>query len=97
MKSKKFFAIIFLIPLIFAIYFGFLSSKVNDLYPATGVITDISDDVVTYEDFNGFKWQFYGAEDFSIGDVVSVMMNDNNTPEIFDDEIVKVRYSGYIG
>lgn len=70
--------------------------ETRDLYPMTGVITDISDDVVTFEDFNGFRWVFNGAEDYFIGDVVAVIMDGRNTPLIFDDTIVDIRYDGWI-
>lgn len=64
-------------------------------YPATMIVQSIENDVVTIEDSEGFLWQFIGAEDWNVGDICSVMMYDNGTPEILDDEIVKNYNSGF--
>ena len=67
------------------------------LYPMTTKVVELDreNDVVTCEDFNGFLWQFDGCEDLQEGDICSMIMNDNGTPKIFDDEIVSVKYDGY--
>ncbi len=67
------------------------------LYPMTTKVVELDreNDVVTCEDFNGFLWQFEGCEDWQEGDICSMIMNDNGTPKIFDDEIVSVKYDGY--
>lgn len=68
---------------------------VSGIYPGTGIITEIKNDVVTFEDFNGFLWSFEGAEDYAINDRVAVIFDDAGTEEIFDDIILQVRYCGY--
>lgn len=67
------------------------------IYPQCAIIDnlDYKTDVVTCIDSVGFIWQFYGCEDYAIGDLVSFTMWDAFTEEIFDDTILDVRYSGY--
>lgn len=72
--------------------------QTETLYPMTTVVTEVNHetDTVIITDFNGFEWQFVGTEDWSKGDVCSCIMSDNGTPLIFDDEIIKVKYDGWI-
>ena len=67
----------------------------SDLYGLTTVITDITDDTVTCIDFNGNAWQFTGAEDWAVDDIAALVMFNNGTPEIEDDEIITATYSGW--
>ena len=64
-------------------------------YPAAGIVSDIHDDTVYVTDSAGFTWAFCPAEDWMIGDMAAMTMNDKGTPSILDDEIVDVRYTGY--
>lgn len=68
-----------------------------DLQPLTAVIIDCNprDDIVTVEDGGGNLWQFAGIEDYEPGDLVSMLMDGKNTPLIYDDEIISVRYAGW--
>jgi len=59
------------------------------------VALDYTVDLVTVEDFNGFRWCFYECDDWQIGDCVSIVMHDNDTPLIFDDVIYSVRYGAW--
>ena len=68
----------------------------NETYPQTMVVVGIENDTVIIEDFNGFQFQFDGAEDWMVGDICSCIMRTNGTETIVDDEIVDTRYSGYI-
>lgn len=74
-----------------------LVGMVGGVYPKTMQITgmDRETDIVTCTDSVGFQWEFYGCEDYYVGDYVSAIMYDNNTQNVFDDEIIEVRYSGY--
>lgn len=74
----------------------FASLAHAEIYPTTFVIVKVTNNIVIAEDFNENLWAWEGAEDWMEGDIASAIMNDNGTPEIFDDEIVTVRYSGYI-
>ena len=68
------------------------------LYPMTGIVVEVNydEDIVSVEDFNGNIWEFYGCEDWMEGDVCALLMNDCGTAEVTDDEIVSVRYCGYV-
>ncbi len=70
----------------------------NHLYAETTLVVHVSEssDTVTVEDFNGNLWQFKGIDDWYVGDVCSVLFDSKGTSEIKDDEIVKVKYSGYM-
>ena len=67
------------------------------LYPMTGIVTELNetDDTVTVETATGFRFAFYGVEDWQIGDFASCIMYDNGTDEITDDAILTVRYAGH--
>ena len=77
---------------------GALCNPTTTDYPMTTIVVNLDHekDVVTCKDFNGFLWQFEGCEDWQEGDICSMIMNDNGTPKIFDDEIISVRYDGWI-
>lgn len=68
------------------------------IYPACGVVValDRDADTVTVEDVAGFTWAFYGVEDWCLGDVAAMIMYDNGTLSIKDDEIIDVRYCGIV-
>jgi len=66
------------------------------LYPETMVITDINQDTVTAKTATGFIYSFSGTEDYTTGDIISCIMNDNGTEDnITDDIIISVQYSGF--
>lgn len=74
------------------------SEKTANLYAITTVIVEINDEykLITCQDFNGNEWCFTDCEgDWNVGDIVSMVMYDRNTPIIYDDEIISVRYSGW--
>ena len=86
--------------LVFGIFFAgvyYKKDKPQD-YPTCGVVVEVNykNDLVVVEDFNGNLWEFEGCEDWLEGDIASMIMNDCGTPEIYDDEIITVRYSGYV-
>ena len=68
-------------------------------YPETFIVVavDQDHDFITLQDFNGFTWNWNGCEDWMVGDIASAIMNSKGTEEIFDDEIMELKYSGYIG
>lgn len=69
----------------------------NHYYPTTMIITklDHDNDIIIMEDFKGHVWMYDGIEDNLIGDVISCIMYDNKTELIYDDKIIKIKYSGY--
>lgn len=79
--------------------FALLASHAHaDTYPLTTVVTDVDHDadIVEVLDFNGNQWLFEGAEDWFVGDICSMIMDDNDTDEVFDDEIVCARCDGWL-
>lgn len=69
----------------------------TNYYPQTMYVyqVDAIHDVVTFVDSNHELWQLEGVEDWSVGDCASLIMFDNYTPEIKDDEIAAARYNGF--
>lgn len=59
------------------------------------VEVDRDNDIVTCEDYNGNLWEFYGAEDWEIGDCVSLLMNSKGTEKIQDDTIENAKFSAW--
>ena len=70
-------------------------SKNQDYYPMTTVVReiDIKNDVVTVENNNGHLYAFTGVEDWQVGDICSLMLDNNGTESIFDDIILKAIYN----
>lgn len=69
------------------------------IYSTTTMVTnvDYDTDIVTIQTFSGIEYQFEGCEDWYEGDICTVTMYDNGTPDtIYDDEILQTRYSGWI-
>ena len=68
------------------------------MYPACGVVVrlDYDTDTVTVEDVTGHEWQFYGCEDWCLGDVAALLMYDWGTVSILDDEIMIAHYAGTV-
>ncbi len=69
----------------------------ENLYPLSAVVVSLDEenDIVAVEDCVGFVWEFTGIEDWSVGDGCSMIMNNNGTNVIFDDEIVVVHYERF--
>ena len=87
---------IFVCGLVGAFWFACDSMGTKEaVYPSTAVVVSVDreNDVVVCVDGNGEEWQFTEADDWFVGDLVSMLMNDKGTPSIYDDEIVSVRYS----
>ena len=97
-KIKDFVVSIIIICVLLFILFGYASPKTSELYPLTARIVslDYENDIVTCIDGTGNLWDFYECDDWQIDDFVSLLMNDNGTPEmIYDDIIEMVRYSNF--
>jgi len=81
------------------ILISLVASSSAEYYPRTALVTslDYTTDCVIATDWAGIEWEFTGIEDWQINDLVSMMMDDNNTPNtIYDDIIVKALYGGFI-
>lgn len=80
-------------------FVGMLAKPADEnLYALTTQVVqvDYENDVVVCQDFNGDLWEFEGCEDWLYGDIASMVMNDKGTPVKYDDEIVSVRYGGWL-
>lgn len=90
---KKVFALVLILVSLLSCMGAYAST-----YPIVFVVaeTDEVSDVLVLEDFNGFLWEWEGIEDFFPGDVVAAIMDDLGTDEVFDDEIVSIRYCGWL-
>lgn len=68
----------------------------EEIYPRTMVVSEIDaeSDIVTLTDSTGHMWEFYGVEDWEVGDICSCIMDTNGTENITDDIIVDARYNG---
>lgn len=74
------------------------SSDTSGRYYATSAVVveiDSESDTVVCEDFNGSRWAFRGVEDWCIGDGASLLMYDNGTPWIYDDEVKDAGYTAW--
>lgn len=73
-------------------------TKVVEMYSLVTKVTkvDYDNDIVECEDFNGNVWSFYGCEDWSEEDCAGLLMSDNGTKTIYDDEVINARYCGWI-
>jgi len=74
------------------------TAQAVEIYPRCGIIVDFDydTDIVVVEDSVGFIWEFYGIEDYCIGDLVIMTLCNVGEPEyIIDDEIIEVVYGGY--
>ena len=69
-----------------------------NIYAETFLVSEVVGEKVILTDFNGMQWAFYDTEgdDWRPGDIASCIMSDNGTEIIFDDQILSIKYSGYI-
>lgn len=77
---------------------GVIGGRTTHQYTLTVYVAEIdrAEDVVAYETHSGHRFEWQGVEDQETGEVYSLMMDDNGTPEtIEDDRIISARYSGW--
>lgn len=60
------------------------------------ISTDATSDTVQIEDTHGEVWEFFGAEDFQKGNSVVVLMDNQKTSTIYDNEILSVRLDPFV-
>lgn len=70
--------------------------NLTEIYSLATVVTavDAENDVVECQDYNGNVWEFTGCDDWQVEDIASLILHNNNTDDITDDEILSVTYSG---
>lgn len=68
-------------------------------YPTALIVSyvDYEEDVVYACTWTNIEYSWYRVEDWMEGDIAACIMDDNGTPDtIFDDQIVAVRYAGWV-
>ena len=75
----------------------FCAAGITEIRPDSVVVveTDYSTDTLVLETATGMIFTYEGIEDIFIGDLVSVSFDDNDTPDITDDVVLKLEYSGF--
>lgn len=71
---------------------------VDNFYTRTGLVVDLDYDTDTVTVVAGcdFAWQFTGCEDYCVGDLVEMLMQEAGDPKnIFDDVIYSTCYAGF--
>lgn len=77
------------------LYYALSVDNKAEIYPATLIVVEIHDDYVVGETSTGFRYKIE-EEDYEIGDYVSCMMDNNNTPDtIEDDKVISHQFGGY--
>ena len=69
----------------------------HSIYPLTVQVVELDHDadVVVCVDETGNCWEFYGVEDWQVGNFASLLMDDNGTTEtIYDDVITMICHAG---
>jgi hypothetical protein len=81
----------------YAIHHDDVPAAEGNCYALTCEVVEVDrdSDIVTCEDSNGNLWEFYGCEDWQVGDCASLLMWDNGTENITDDEIISARYNSW--
>ncbi len=71
---------------------------INNYYPQTFIVDDLDyeNDLIILVDFNGNVFEYEGIEDYEPGDVAAAIMYNNGTTFINDDQIIDLKYCGYI-
>lgn len=98
---KKFLALILCVVYVLAVLTVSVEAKKTPApkgyYPTTAVVVKVNrkTDTVTVKDAVGRMWEFYGCEDWQVGDVASLLMYDRGTKRVKDDKIVMAHYSGF--
>lgn len=92
----KKFAIVWCVIVAFAILMEIAACA--EIYPQTFVVDLVNheQDFMILVDFNGNEWIYNDVEDFDCGDIIAAIMEECGTPTIYDDEIIMIRYAGYM-
>lgn len=76
---------------------GEAAEPAQEYYAKTARVVEVNraTDEVSVEDSVGFLWTFYGCEDWEVGDCASLLMTNNGTLTIFDDEICGAQFNNW--
>ena len=90
-------ALAFALPVLMYVEYQAEVKAEHSVYPLTVQVVELDHDadVVVCVDGAGNDWEFYGVEDWQVGDFASLLMDDNGTAEtIYDDVITMTHYAG---
>lgn len=93
---KRVISILMAMLMVFTVGKGNVSE--SEIYPRAMEIVEFEreTDTVVCVDAVGLEWAFYGIEDWDIGDLVIVMLDNNGTPNTMTDDIITdTIFSGY--
>lgn len=87
-------ALAFVMVMFFAIFAcGIAYTQASMEYAQVLKVVEIEGDLVYMVDWNGNEWIWEGAEDWDVEDFAIATMNTNGTEVIYDDIIVRLRYT----
>lgn len=104
MKNKIFwlyglFTLVFVFLMVFIVFLNKNVSRetLPNYYPNVFKVENITDldngYLIQFVDENGNNWNYVSGDgDIYTGETYAVIMYDNETPKIYDDEIVKLKY-----
>lgn len=67
-----------------------LLNTLESRYTRDVTVKSVEETTITVEDNKGYVWEFNG-DDYKVGQHIIVVMNDNHTSNIYDDEIIEVK------
>lgn len=69
-----------------------------NIYARMGAVVELNteEDYFTIEDTSGNLWMIDNVEDWEVGDLCALAMNNVGTPSIYDDEIISATYCGRV-
>lgn len=73
------------------------SVAIAHLYAKSGVVVSVNvyEDVVRFVDTRGAEWEFYGIEDWQVGDRLCAIFDDAGTLNPYDDAVIRATYEAW--
>lgn len=76
-----------LMAVVFILILG-LCSIIETTYTQKATVIEVENNIILMEDKSGHVWEFEASE-FSVGDEVELVMNNNHTDLILEDDKIK--------
>ena len=67
-----------------------LFNSLESRYTRDVTVKSVEGTTITVEDNRGYVWEFKG-DDYKVGQHITIVMNDNHTSNIYDDEIIEIK------
>lgn len=73
------------------------SVAIAHLYAKSGVVVSVNvyEDTVCFVDTRGAKWEFYGIEDWQVGDRLCAIFDSAGTLDPYDDAVIRATYEAW--